>query len=161
MARISEALGLKEDAEHHASEAARLKTEFQNEYITPNGRLAPDTMTSLALALVFGLFETQEHRDRAAGRLDYLVRSSNFKIATGFVGTPIILPALTQIAKTQLAYRMLLEKKCPSWLYPITMGATTVSPSRTLAKIKKADEMNRCGNVGTPCSPTAPSTPAK
>jgi alpha-L-rhamnosidase len=128
MARVSEALALKEDAEHYTTEAARLKIEFQNEYITPNGRLAPDTMTSLALAIVFGLFATQRQKDRAAERLDRIVRSSNFKIATGFVGTPIILPALTQVAKTQLAYRMLLEKKCPSWLYPITMGATTVSP---------------------------------
>jgi alpha-L-rhamnosidase len=127
MARISEALALKEDAEYYNSEAARLKVEFQNEYITPNGRLAPDTMTSLALAIVFRLFATQEHKDSAAKRLDHLVRSSNFKIATGFVGTPIILPALTDVEKSQLAYRMLLEKKCPSWLYPITMGATTVS----------------------------------
>jgi alpha-L-rhamnosidase len=127
MAQISEALDIKEDAKHYDSEAARLKTEFQNEYITPNGRLAPDTMTSLALAIAFRLFAT-EHKDRAAERLDHLVRSSNFKIATGFVGTPIILPALTDVEKSQLAYRMLLEQRCPSWLYPITMGATTVCP---------------------------------
>jgi alpha-L-rhamnosidase len=55
-----------------------------------------------------------------------LVRASGFRISTGFVGTPLICDALTSTGHAALAYRMLLQTACPSWLYPVTMGATTV-----------------------------------
>ncbi|KAJ5041751.1 uncharacterized protein L3040_005320 [Drepanopeziza brunnea f. sp. 'multigermtubi'] len=131
----------------YKDQAARLKAMFQEEYVTPNGRLVPETMTSLALALQFDLLSSQveaskpsvnsptygrssedadkKRIDTAANRLEAVVRASGFKIGTGFVGTPLILPALTSVGKTQLAYRMLQEDQCPSWLYPLTMGATT------------------------------------
>jgi alpha-L-rhamnosidase len=126
MADISKVLKLKEDEQHYSKEASRLKSLFQAEYMTQNGRLAPDTMTSLALGLSLNLFPTAAQTQYAAKRLSRIVRSSKFRIATGFVGTPLICPALTMSGQTQLAYRMLLERKCPSWLYPITMGATTM-----------------------------------
>ncbi len=47
-------------------------------------------------------------------------------MSTGFAGTPAVLPALTEFGHLQLAYRMLLEPECPSWLYPVRMGATTI-----------------------------------
>lgn len=34
--------------------------------------------------------------------------------------------ALTATGHLEEAYRLLLEEGCPSWLYPVTMGATTV-----------------------------------
>ncbi|KAL2830817.1 bacterial alpha-L-rhamnosidase-domain-containing protein [Aspergillus cavernicola] len=49
-----------------------------------------------------------------------------FRVATGFAGTPIIFQALTETNHLNLAYRMLMEDRCPSWLYPITQGATTI-----------------------------------
>lgn len=128
MAQITGVLKMNTEAEHYTSEAQRLKKLFQDEYITPNGRLAPDSMTALALAICYDLFATEQHLEYAAERLDALVRSSRFTIATGFVGTPLILPALMKVGKTQLAYRMLLQTRCPSWLYPITMGATSKFP---------------------------------
>lgn len=126
MVRISKVLNLTSNASHYASEALRLKKLFQDEYMTANGRLAPDSMTALALAIGFDLFADEKQLVYAGERLDNIVRASKFKIATGFVGTPLILPCLTRVGKTQLAYRMLLQKRCPSWLYPITMGATTM-----------------------------------
>ena len=82
-------------------------------------------MTALSLALSFNLLPSDQV-SATTKQLEQVVHSSKFKISTGFVGTPLILPALTAAGKTQLAYRMLLEKACPSWLYPITMGATTM-----------------------------------
>jgi alpha-L-rhamnosidase len=125
ISKVAEILNLPEDAKHWTSEAARITRLFRNEYLTHNGRLAPDSMTAISLAFSFGLFSSDQ-LPYAAKRLDRVVRSANFKISTGFIGTPVILPTLTHVGKTQLAYRMLLEKQCPSWLYPITMGATTM-----------------------------------
>jgi alpha-L-rhamnosidase len=47
-------------------------------------------------------------------------------IATGFAATPYVCEALAITGSIQVAYAMLLEKGCPSWLYAVTMGATTV-----------------------------------
>lgn len=84
-----------------------------------------DTQTAIALALVFGLID-DEHKEAAAARLERRVQFAKFCVATRFAGTAIILHAFSQAGKRQLAYRMLLEKKCPSWMYPITIGATTM-----------------------------------
>ena len=34
--------------------------------------------------------------------------------------------ALAKTGHPEVAVRLVLEKKCPSWLYPVTMGATTI-----------------------------------
>jgi alpha-L-rhamnosidase len=75
---------------------------------------------------MFSLLGSEKQNTEAGRRLAYLVRLANFRVSTGFVGTPIITHALTRAGYAQLAYRMLLEKGCPSWMYPITMGTTTI-----------------------------------
>ncbi|KAG9662659.1 glycoside hydrolase family 78 protein, partial [Aureobasidium melanogenum] len=69
---------------------------------------------------------TLEHKKlkKAFGRK--YITIEGLPVATGFAGTPIITHALSSVGLQNLAYRMLFEKECPSWLYPITMGATTV-----------------------------------
>jgi alpha-L-rhamnosidase len=47
-------------------------------------------------------------------------------ITTGFLGTPLISLTLTDIDRNDLAYMLLNRKAYPSWLYPVTMGATTI-----------------------------------
>ena len=61
-----------------------------------------------------------------AKRLVALVRSSGYHISTGFVGTPLICDALCSVGEYAAAYRLLMQRECPSWLYPVTMGATTI-----------------------------------
>src|SRR4029078_4631663 len=62
----------------------------------------------------------------AGDRLADLVRTSGFRISTGFLGTPLIADALAESGHAEVAYRLLLQTGCPSWLYAVTMGATTV-----------------------------------
>ena len=59
-------------------------------------------------------------------RLAWLVRRDGYRISTGFVGTAIVQDALTRTGHTAAAARLLLQTECPSWLYPVTMGATTI-----------------------------------
>jgi alpha-L-rhamnosidase len=79
-----------------------------------------------ALAIEWALLPTAEQREHAGRRLADLVRTSGFRISTGFVGTPLITDALTSAGAVDVAYRLLLQTGCPSWLYSVTMGATTV-----------------------------------
>jgi alpha-L-rhamnosidase len=85
-----------------------------------------DTETAYALALIFDLLPTSEQRRRAGIRLDELVRESGYHIRTGFVGTPLISDALCSTGHYVAAYHLLMQQECPSWLFPVTMGATTV-----------------------------------
>ena len=54
------------------------------------------------------------------------MQRNNYRIGTGFVGTPLISDALCATGETETAFRLLIEQSCPSWLYPVTQGATTI-----------------------------------
>ncbi|KAM0514529.1 hypothetical protein ACHAPE_006824 [Trichoderma viride] len=126
ISKVSSLLGEETDASCYTEEAARVRKAFQDEYTTPSGLLVSDTQTAYSLAISFGLFDRKDQIMKAASRLSHLVHTAKYRIATGFVGTPLITHALSDTGNSQLAYRMLLEQSCPSWLYPITMGATTI-----------------------------------
>ncbi|WP_129669747.1 glycoside hydrolase family 78 protein [Phytoactinopolyspora endophytica] len=119
-------IGEEEASARYAALADRVREAFNDEYVTPTGRMAADTQTAFALAMEFGLLEKPEQRERAGRRLADLVHDNHYRIGTGFVGTPLVADALCSAGETQLAYRLLLERSCPSFLYPVTMGATTV-----------------------------------
>jgi len=105
--------------------ADRARRAFQNEYVTISGRVVSDTTTALSLAICFDLLEP-EQRQVAGVRLKQLVQQADHTITTGFVGTPLVCDALTSTGSLDTAYHLLLQTKCPSWLYPVTMGATTI-----------------------------------
>lgn len=118
--------GKEDDAARFRAHAQAVRERFADQFVTPDGRLSSDTQTAYALAIAFSLLPTERQRRGAAERLAQIVRRASFRIATGFTGTPLICDALCAAGEPQLAYRMLLEKDCPSWLYPVTMGATTI-----------------------------------
>ncbi|WP_406439912.1 glycoside hydrolase family 78 protein [Streptomyces sp. NBC_01613] len=126
LAETARLLGEKEDVLRYEELAQAVRAAFADEFVTPGGRMSGDAQTAYALALCFALLPTERQRQGAAERLAHIVRKTGFRIATGFAGTPLICDALCAGGAPQLAYRMLLEEGCPSWLYPVTMGATTV-----------------------------------
>ena len=125
MVQIADLLHKDEDRRSYEIESRAAKKEFREEYVTPNGRLVSDSQAAYSIAICFGLL-TPAQQERAGNRLVYLVRKNNFRIATGFAGTPFLCEALVLTGHIQAAYAMLLERTCPSWLYPVTMGATTM-----------------------------------
>lgn len=127
MSQVCRILGHEDMELSYKAQAKSLRNAFSVEYITASGRLVSDSQTAIALAIQFDLFPTSAQREHAAQRLEHLILCrSRFKVATGFAGTPIIGHALSRVGKDQLFYRMLMNTKSPSWLYPVTMGATTI-----------------------------------
>jgi alpha-L-rhamnosidase len=118
-------LGLAADAEDFRLLAERVRAAFNRHYVDGNGIVSSDCATVYALAIVFGLLD-DDMAARAGGRLSTLVRQNGYRISTGFAGTPYVTDALTQTGHLDDAYQLLLERSCPSWLYPVTMGATTI-----------------------------------
>ncbi|MER7930034.1 family 78 glycoside hydrolase catalytic domain [Streptomyces sp. NPDC096057] len=119
-------LGDDEAADRYSGLADEVAGAFRDRYVLPDGRMTSDTPTAYALALVFGLLDEPEQRARAGDRLAEVVLEDGARIATGFVGTPLICDALTDSGHVDVAYRLLTQTECPSWLYPVTMGATTI-----------------------------------
>jgi len=85
-----------------------------------------DAPTAYALALQFSLLPREGQRRHAGERLAALVAENGYRVSTGFVGTPLICDALCAAGRADVAYRLLLQRECPSWLYQVAMGATTV-----------------------------------
>jgi alpha-L-rhamnosidase len=125
-ARAATLLGRVVEAARFGALAREAREAFAREFVTPAGRLMCDAETAYALAIAFDLLPTTEQRAHAGDRLAELVRDGGFRIRTGFVGTPLICDALAATGHHATAYRLLLQRACPSWLYPVTMGATTV-----------------------------------
>lgn len=126
LARSAEVLGLDEQAAHYGELAEEVRAAFRAAYVDESGRMAADTPTAYALALAFSLLADEEQRATAGARLAELVRAAGHTMSTGFVGTPLICDELAENGHLDVAYRLLLQTVCPSWLYPVTMGATTV-----------------------------------
>lgn len=89
------------------------------------GEEAVATQTGAALALEFEIAPAAE-RERIARGLAENVRAEAGRIATGFLGTPLVLFALSNNGHLAEAYLMLTRREAPSWLYQVDRGATTV-----------------------------------
>ncbi|MBO3752455.1 glycoside hydrolase family 78 protein [Streptosporangiaceae bacterium NEAU-GS5] len=127
VAEAAALLGHDEDAARYRELAESARAAFDRAHVSPSGdRMSSDTQTAYALGLRFDLIGGADRRARAGRRLVELVRAGGHRIATGFVGTPLICDALTAAGAVDDAYRLLLQTECPSWLYAVVMGGTTV-----------------------------------
>ncbi len=77
------------------------------------------------MAIQLGVAPDHE-RPRVGQALADLVRAADGAVATGFLGTPLVLPALAATGHHDEAYQMLLRRDAPSWLYQVVAGGTTV-----------------------------------
>ena len=126
VSRMAGVLGRMDDEAEYVRLADEIDAAFAAEYVLPDGRMTSDAQTAYALAIAFDLIPDAARREAAGERLAELVREAENRIATGFVGTPLVSDALTQTGHLDKAYDLLLEQGCPSWLYQVVMGGTTV-----------------------------------
>lgn len=106
---------------------AELLADFGNRYFSRDGELAERTQTAAAFVLHYGLAPSESAYGKARKLLvEDIVANRGCHLSTGFLGTPILLQALTECGELDLAYKLLEQTTFPSWLYPVTQGATTV-----------------------------------
>jgi len=125
MERAARALGKADDAAHYAALYQRVRTAFVGAYVDADGKIRGDTQCAYALALAFGLVDGRL-RDEAARRLVADIEAHGGHFTTGFVGTKDLLLALSSIGRDDVAYRLLLARGYPSWLFSIDQGATSI-----------------------------------
>lgn len=123
VAQVAEALG--KDPAPYKKLFGGVRDAFRAAYVTSGGRVKGDTQTAYVLALSMDLLADSD-RAPAAARLVELIKSKEWHLSTGFLGTPRLLPVLTATGHTDVAYRLLVQKSFPSWGYQIDKGATTM-----------------------------------
>ena len=114
------------EAQTYRELSTEIAEAFRGRYLLKSGLLRSDSATAYAIAIAFELLADADTVRTAGDRLAQLVADSGYRIATGFIGTPLICDALTSTGHLDAAYRLLMQTECPSWLYPVTQGATTV-----------------------------------
>jgi alpha-L-rhamnosidase len=124
-ARIAATLGDTALADRLSQRAEAIRTAFEHEFITPSGRIAHNDQTSYALAFLYGLVPARHH-DGARAHFARIVEDADYKIGTGFIGTPALLPALSMLGLHDHAAKVFLNEDVPGWLFQVKMGATTI-----------------------------------
>jgi hypothetical protein len=122
--KAAKVLGREKEALYYTQLSEEIKKAFNDEFVTPNGRLVAHTQTAYTLALAFDMLDEETARKSAAFLAGDVEEFGH--ITTGFLGTPLISQTLTDIGRNDLAYLLLRRTRYPSWLYPVTMGATTI-----------------------------------
>lgn len=145
LSRIAEILGKKDDAKKYLKISKKVSKAYLGVFTDGNGKLKNEFQTAYVLPLYFDMFEGAA-REKAAENLEKLIIKNNYRIGTGFPGTPYILFALADNGKAETAFKTLLNTECPSWLYEVKVGATTV-----WERWDGLDENGQCpiGNDGT------------
>lgn len=83
------------------------------------------TPTGAAVLLEFELAPETDRHDLSRSLAEGVVATDG-QIRTGFLGTPLVLDAMSRFGHVDAAFTMLLRTKIRSWLYPVTVGATSM-----------------------------------
>lgn len=124
-ARIAELLGKQADAQAYRNLRDKIIKAYRQVFTDGQGNLKREFQTAYALPLYFGMTEGKETEQMAAN-LARLVRDAGNHLTTGFTGTPFLLFALSDNGYADVAYDLLLQDSCPSWLYEVKAGGTTI-----------------------------------
>ncbi|HEX7583248.1 MAG TPA: glycoside hydrolase family 78 protein [Prolixibacteraceae bacterium] len=124
LSEIAAIIGKNEDVKKYSELSENIKKAFNHEFVTPAGRLVSHTQTAYSLALAFNLLP-EDLIPKAAKYLADDVKKFGH-LTTGFVGTPLLCKTLSAYGYEDLAFMLLNRKEYPSWLYPVTQGATTI-----------------------------------
>jgi alpha-L-rhamnosidase len=125
MAQIATTLGKTEDAKQFESLFEQLREHFQKTFVDSDGKIKGHTQTAYCMALTYNLL-TDKQRRQAADHLVERIESNDNHLSVGFLGVSILLPTLTEIGRSDLAYQLIQNKTYPSWGYSVQQGATTI-----------------------------------
>ena len=128
MARMAEALGRGRDADFFRGSESRALSHIRSTYLEEDGLLLRPMrhlQTACVFALRFGIV-TGRAREGTKALLLKSIREHGDCLQTGFLGTSLLMDTLTEVGAADVAYTLLLQRKCPSWLYSVDQGATTV-----------------------------------
>lgn len=132
MKKMAAVTGQIEDAKYFESIENETRSYWNETFVDPvTGRTrgldgkTNDTQCSYALPIAYHMFN-EENLAKAYVHLARKTKEVDCTVSTGFFGTGVLNPSLTDGGHTELAYALINQTAFPSWLYPVTQGATTI-----------------------------------
>ena len=125
MTQIADVLGRMEDARYYEELNIKIRKAFSEEYIDENGHITSDIQGIYVLALKNNLV-TEVQKPKVLNRLLEKIAENHGCLDTGFLSVSFLMDVLTENGCEKTAYELLYQKKCPSWLYEVEKGATTI-----------------------------------
>jgi len=124
---IAAILGKSADSQAYAQLADQIRTAFNQAFLdSRTGTYANGTQTADALALFLGLVPHDHRGDVAEHLTNDITYGHNTHVTTGFIGVKVLMPVLTEIGRSDLAYELAVQTTYPSWGYMVENGATTL-----------------------------------
>ncbi|MDR1372029.1 MAG: family 78 glycoside hydrolase catalytic domain [Dysgonamonadaceae bacterium] len=125
VANSARLLGKKEDVQKYSKLAADIRVAFVKEFVSPDGKIQGETQAGYAIALHFDILP-DNLREKAVEQMLEAVKYYDYRISTGIHGTVMLMEQLSRYGHSDVAWRLLLSHRFPSWLYSVDQGATTI-----------------------------------
>uniref|UniRef100_UPI002A83A5AE alpha-L-rhamnosidase-related protein n=1 Tax=Hungatella effluvii TaxID=1096246 RepID=UPI002A83A5AE len=125
MSRVCAVLGKTEQQNHYQILNEKIRKAFSDEYVNGDGTIGGAVQGVYVLALAMKMAEGEKLKNMAA-RLAEMIAANDDRLDTGFLSIEHLLDVLTEYGYQDIARRLLYQERCPSWLYEINSGATTI-----------------------------------
>lgn len=124
-AAIADVLGKRDDAARFRATVDKVKEAFRYFYVRKDGTIKTKLQGVYVLALEFGMLDERETKI-AADTLAEMIHRNGDRLDTGFASIGFLMDTLCAHGKADVAYKLLYQEQCPSWLYEVNNGATTI-----------------------------------
>lgn len=128
VAYMAEILEKQEDAQKYKKIADKIRKVYETYLINEDGVIEPGHQAAYVRALAMNLC-SGEKRKKVVKQLIREIEANEYKLNTGFLSTPFLLPVLVDCGYPEIAFRILEQTEHPSWLHAVVLGATTILES--------------------------------
>ena len=125
MAKIATILKKEDDSQKYKQLYDKIRQAFIEEYVHEDGTIDADFQEIYVIALKNNLV-SETVRPKMVEHLCKLIKDNNNCLDTGFLSVLFLMDVLCENGKRDVAYQLLFQTKCPSWLYMVEHGATSI-----------------------------------
>ena len=123
------AIGTGRDASRYKTMTRDAKTYIRERFFDESGKFKTDILNTMQTPALFALKNNildGAAKEAMIGRLRENFAEHGNCLQTGFLGTSILMPTLSENGMSDIAWELLFQRKNPSWIYSIDNGATTI-----------------------------------
>lgn len=125
VACMAKVLGKEDEFRYYTRIAGLIRTTYGKYLIGEDGIIEQGHQAAYVRALAMGLCP-EDKKQKVVEQLVREIKENGFKLNTGFLSTPFLLPVLVECGHKELAFRLLEQTDNPGWLHPVTLGSTTI-----------------------------------
>ena len=126
MIKITDVLGKHQDGLAYYGLFNKVRQAIADEYVKPDGTVGDGTLQGQYVAILHSEIITADLKEKAVKKLVELIEKADYCLDTGFSTVSYLLDVLYMNGYKDVAYKVLFNKKAPSWLYMVENGATTI-----------------------------------